>query len=486
METHFDIEAGSPKPARNDKRLHLDARGKPEAAGRSGREKNDFATLYEQSLHDIREGNIVSGEVLKIEKDTVFVDIGYKSEGEIPLSEFQNSDGNVTIKEGDRVDVVLVRKADERGYPVLSRKGIEDVQRRQRFEEAFSQGQPVRGKITSQVKGGYTVDIGLRAFLPGSHVDLFPSGEPSSWIGTEHDFKVLSYDRRQGNVVLSRKALLEEQKEDLRQETLDQIQEGAVLRGRIRRIMDYGLLVDLGAVFGLVHITNVSWGKTRDVSKSFHVGDEVTVMVLGYAPDKKRVSLGIKQLLPDPWPDIEKRYPPGTKIEAPVVALKKYGAFVEIEEGIEGLIPTSELSWTRKIVHPSQVLNVGDIVETVVTSVDPEKRQISLSKKHAESNPWDRIDSQYPPGTVIEGHVVKVMDFGIFIVIDEGVDGLVHQTDMTWADPPPNPHELYKVGQTVQAVVLSIDKEKQHFSLSIKHLTPKTDSNGFNPPKLSE
>ena len=484
METYFDIDAGSRKPARSDKRLHLEVRDEPEPNDPSGGE--DFETLYEKSLLDIREGNIVRGEVLKIEKETVFVDIGYKSEGEISLSEFRDSDGNVTVEEGDLVDVVLVRKADEKGYPVLSKKGIKDVKRRQKIEEAFSQGRPVRGKIVSQVKGGYTVDVGLRAFLPGSHVDLFPSGEPDAWIGTEHDFKVISYDRRQGNVVLSRRALLEEQKEDLRQETLEQIHEGAVLRGRIRRVMDYGLLLDLGAVFGLVHITNVSWGKTRDISTRFQVGEDVTVVVLDYTPDKKRVSLGMKQLQPDPWPDIEKRYPLGTKLEAPVVALKKYGAFVEIEEGIEGLIPTSELSWTRKIVHPSQVLNVGDVVEAVVTRVDPDKRQISLSKKAAESNPWDRIDENYPPGTVIEGKVVKVVDFGIFIGIDEGVDGLVHQTDMAWADPPPNPHELYKVGQTVQVVVLSIDKEKQHFSLSIKHLTPKTDSKGFNPPKVSE
>ena len=238
----------------------------------------------------------------------------------------------------------------------------------------------------------------------------------------------------------------------------------------MRRVMDYGLLVDLGAVLGLVHITNLSWGKTRDISKKFHVGDEVTVKVLDYTPDKKRVSLGIKQLLPDPWPDIEKKYPTGTRIEAPVVALKKYGAFVEIEEGIEGLIPTSDLSWTRKIVHPSQVLDLGDVVETVVTGVDSEKRQISLSKKDAECNPWDSIEKKYPAGTLIEGKVVKVMDFGIFIGIDEGIDGLVHQSDMTWSDSPPDPHELFEVGQTVQAVVLSIDKEKQHFSLSIKHL----------------
>jgi len=436
-----------------------------------------FEDLYEQSLQEIREGNIVTGEVLKIEKGTVYVDIGYKTEGAISLSEFQDPDGTVTIKEGDKVDVVLVRKADEHGYPVLSRKRIQDVKQRQDIEEAFSKKRPVRGKIISQVKGGYTVDIGLRAFLPASQVDLFPSGNADEWIGTEHDFQVITYDKRQGNIVLSRRILLEKEREGQRQETLERIQEGAVLRGRIRRVMEYGLLVDLGAVFGLVHITNVSWGKTRDISKNFHPGDEVTVKVLGYTPDKQRISLGMKQILPDPWPEIEKRYPVGTRIEAPVVALKKYGAFVEVEEGIEGLIPSSELSWTRKVAHPSQVLNVGDVVEAVITGIDSKKRQISLSKKDAELNPWDVIDSKFPVGTVIEGKVRKVTDFGVFIGIDEDIDGLVHQSDMAWSDPPPHPKELYEVGDLVQAVVLSIDKERQHFTLSIKHLTPRPESN---------
>jgi small subunit ribosomal protein S1 len=442
-------------------------------------EAYDFETMYEESLQDIREGNIVTGEVIKIEKDIVFVDIGYKSEGEIPLSEFQDSRGNVTVKEGDRVDVVLVRKADEKGYPVLSRNRIEDVKRKQKIEEAFSKGRSVRGEIISQVKGGYIVDVGVRAFLPGSQVDLFPATrDASAWIGTAHDFKVISYDKRQGNVVLSRKALLEEEREEQKQETLEQIQEGAILSGVIRKVMDYGLLVDLGGIFGLVHITNLSWGKTRDISKSFSVGAEVTVKVLGYTSDKERVSLGIKQLLPDPWPEIEERYPAGTRVEAPVVALKKYGVFVEIEEGIEALIPTAELSWTRKIVHPSQLLNLGDVVEAVVKGVDSEKRQITLSKKDAELNPWDTIAKSYPIGTVIEGKIRKVTDFGIFIGIEEEIDGLVHQSDMTWSDPPPHPKELYKAGQTVQAMVLFIDKEKQHFSLSIKHLTPEPESTG--------
>jgi len=457
MDVYLDVESGSQRPEPKDM---------------------SFEALYEESLQEIREGNIVTGEVLKIEKGTVYVDIGYKTEGGISLSEFQDPDGTVTVKEGDKVDVVLVRKADEHGYPVLSRKRIQDVKQRQEIGEAFSKERPIRGKIVSQVKGGYTVDIGLRAFLPASQVDLFPSGEANDWVGTEHDFQIITYDRREENIVLSRRVLLEKEREGHRQETLEQIQEGAVLQGHIRRVMEYGLLVDLGAVLGLVHITNLSWGKTRDISKSYHLGEEVTVKVLSYTPDKQRISLGMKQLLPDPWPEIEKRYHVGTRIEAPVVALKKYGAFVEIEEGIEGLIPSSELSWTRKIAHPSQVLNLGDIVEAVVTGIDSKKRQISLSKKVSEQNPWDAVDRKFPMGTVIEGKIRKVTDFGVFVGIDEDIDGLVHQSDMTWSDPPPNPKELYRVGQVVQAVVLSIDKEKQHFTLGIKHLTPKPDSNG--------
>jgi small subunit ribosomal protein S1 len=353
--------------------------GSDQPGGREDRE--DFQALYEESFQDIREGHIITGEVVKVEKGIVFVDIGYKSEGEVSMSEFRDSEGNVTVKQGDRVEVVLVRKADEKGYPVLSRARIDDVRRRKTIEEAFHKGRPVRGKIISPVKGGYTVDIGLRAFLPGSQVDIFPSKGPGEWTGTEHEFKILSYDRKEDNIVVSRKALLEKEREHQRTQTLKQIQEGAILKGVIRRIMDYGLLVDLGAVLGLVHVTNVSWGKTRNLAKSFKIGDEVSVKVLSYTPDKERISLGMKQLLPDPWPEIEKKYPVGAKVEAPVVALKKYGAFVELEEGIEALIPITGLSGTPNIVHPSQVLNVGDQVEAVVTGVDSEKRQISLSIK---------------------------------------------------------------------------------------------------------
>jgi len=353
-----------------------------------GREDGeDFQSLYEESFQDIREGNIITGEVVKIEKGIVFVDIGYKSEGEVSLSEFRDSEGNITVKQGDRVEVVLVRKTNEKGYPVLSRSRIGDVRRRKTIEEAFHKGRPVRGKIISPVKGGYTVDIGLRAFLPGSQVDIFPSRGPGEWTGTEHEFRILSYDRKDDNIVVSRKALLEKERERQRAETLKQIQEGAILKGVIKRIMDYGLLVDLGAVLGLVHITNASWGKTRNLAKSFKAGDEVSVKVLSFTPDKERISLGMKQLLPDPWPEIEKKYPVGAKVEAPVVAVKKYGAFVELEEGVEALIPTTGLSGTRRIVHPSQAVNVGDMVEAVVTGVDSEKRQISLSIKDLYPKP---------------------------------------------------------------------------------------------------
>jgi small subunit ribosomal protein S1 len=459
------MDANAEPGLQGEKQRDVNVEGKT----REGWEAYDFASLYEESLQDIREGNIVTGEVIKIEKGVVYVDIGYKTEGGIPLSEFQD----LTVREGDKVDVVLVRRADENGYPVLSRRRIQDVKQRNLVEQAFSEGHALRGTIISQVKGGYIVDIGMRAFLPASLVDFFPSGDASEWINTEHDFRIISYDRREGNIVVSRRAVLEEEREEQRQETLEQIQEGAVLQGVIRKVMEYGLLVDLGAVFGLVHITNLSWGKTRDIFKSFHPGEQVKVKVLGYSTDKQRVSLGIKQLYPDPWPEIEKKYPVGTRIEAPVVALKKYGVFVEVEEGIEGLIPTSELSWTRKVAHPSQVLNLGDVVEALVTGVDPRKRQISLSKKDAEPNRWDTIEKRFPIGTVIEGRVRKVMDFGIFIGIDEGIDGLVHQSDMTWEDPPPHPKDVFEVDQEVQAVVLSIDREKQHFTLSIKHLSPK-------------
>lgn len=445
-------------------------------ARQPGESAESMKELYEESLQDIREGHIIRGEVVKIEKDIVFVDIGYKSEGEIPLSEFRDSQGAFHLQQGDKIEVVLLRKADERGYPVLSRKRIEDVRRKKNLEEAFLKGRAVRGKILSTVKGGFTVDIGLRAFLPGSQVDVLPFKEPSDWVGTEHDFKILSYDRKDDNIVVSRKALVQKEKEHLRKETLKQVQEAATLRGRIRKIMDYGLLVDLGAVLGLVHITNVSWARTRDLAKTFQVGEEVSVKVLSFTPDKERISLGMKQLLPDPWPDIEKKYSVGTRIEAPVAALKKYGVLVALDEEIDGLIPTEELSWTRKFVHPTQLLNVGDPVEAVVTAVDPGKRQIFLSKRQVEQNPWDTVEEKYPVGSVIEGTIRKITEFGIFIGIDEGVDGLVHHSDLTWDDPPLQPHELHEVGETVQAVVLAIDRQKQHISLSIKHASLQPDS----------
>ncbi len=476
MDTDLSAEIGQTGKVKDGLDSSVRQPRKSVDASRESDSVDQLQALYDQSFQDIQEGNIITGEVVKIDKEIVFVDIGYKSEGAISASEFVDEDGNMAVKKGDEVEVVLIRKADETGSPVLSKRRIQEVKLKQNIEDAFRKGRPVRGKIVSQVKGGYIVDIGVRAFLPASQVDLFYPGDADAWLNTEHDFRIISFDRREENVVLSRRVLLEEQRQHLRVKTIARIEEGAVLKGRIRRIMDYGLLVDLGGVLGLVHITNVSWGKTRDLSKSFQLGDEVTVKVLGYTEDKERVSLGMKQFVPDPWPDISMKYTVGRRVEAPVVALKKYGAFVEIEEGIEGLIPTSDLSWTRKVSHPSQVLDVGDVVETVVTGVDSEKRQITLSKKDAEANPWETIDRKYPVGTVIEGQVKKITDFGIFIGIEEGVDGLVHQSDMTWDEPAPHPRELYKTGQMVQAVVISIDKVKQHFSLSVKHLTSKLDS----------
>lgn len=468
MEAQLCTESGQPSSPEHIECPFVEMdRSAPPPAG------YDVQTLYEQSLQGIQEGKIITGDVVKIEKETVFVDIGYKSEGGIPLSEFLDSDGNLTVTQGDKVDVVLVRRADEKGYPILSRERVPDVKRSLRVEEAFKKKTPLKGKILSQVKGGYVVDLGLHAFLPTSQVDLFPSGDPGEWIGTEHDFQVLSYDRRRPNIIVSRKSLLQEERQHLREKTLNLIQEGAVLRGHIKKIMEYGLLVDLGGVLGLVYITNVSWVKIRNLQERFHLNDEVRVKVLEHSGDKGRVSLGMKQLEPDPWPDMEKKYPAGTKVEVPVVALKKYGVFVELEGGVEGLIPTSELSWRGKVTHPSQVLKVGDTVEAIVTGVYAEKRQISLSKKDAERNPWDTIEEKYPIGTVIAGRIKKVKDFGIFVGIEEGVDALIHQSDISWSDPTPHPLELYKAGQEVQAVVISIDKEKRHFSLSIKHLTQK-------------
>jgi small subunit ribosomal protein S1 len=434
-------------------------------------EKNEFMELYEESLRSIQEGEVVKGEIVQVEKEYVLVDIGYKSEGQIPISQFIDPEGNLTCKAGDKVDVLLERKEDENGRIILSKEKAAKIKIWDDIKEIYENNGTITGKILSRVKGGLSVDIGLQAFLPGSQVDLRPIRDMNSLVGTEHEFKIVKYNKRRGNIVLSRRAILESERSEQREKTLESLHENAILEGAVKNITDYGLFIDLGGIDGLVHITDMSWGRVGHPSELYQLGDNISVKVLNFDKEKERVSLGIKQLSPDPWSEAEERYPLGTIITGRVVSLTDYGAFVEVEEGVEGLIHVSEMSWTRKIRHPSQILTVGDVVDVMVLNIDAAKKRISLGMKQVEPNPWDIIAEKYPVGTTIEGKIKNITDFGIFIGIDEGIDGLVHISDISWTKRIKHPSEIYKKGQEVQAVVLNIDKESERFSLGIKQLT---------------
>ncbi|MFH1124781.1 MAG: 30S ribosomal protein S1 [Pseudomonadota bacterium] len=427
--------------------------------------------LYEESLKSIQEGGLVKGEIVQVNKEFVLVDIGYKSEGMIPISEFTDAKGNVDARVGDMLDVVLERREDDEGVILLSKEKAAKIRIWDEIKEIYERGGTIEGKIISRVKGGMSVDIGLPAFLPGSQINLKPIKDFDAYIGKAYDFKILKYNKRRANIVLSRRAILEGERAVLREKTLQQLKNGAVLDGTVKNITEYGLFIDLGGVDGLLHITDMSWGRVAHPSELYKLGDPVTVKVLNYDPESGKVSLGLKQLKPDPWTEADEKYPIGIKIKGRVVSLADYGAFVEVEEGIEGLIHVSEMSWTRKVRHPSQTVKVGETVEAMVLNIDSENKRISLGLKQVEPNPWDVIGERYPVGTTIEGRIKNITDFGIFIGIDEGIDGLVHISDISWTKRIKHPMELYQKGQEVQTVVLNIDKANERFSLGIKQLT---------------
>ncbi len=435
-------------------------------------DERSFMEMFEESLKSIQEGKIVSGEIVQVDNEFVLVDIGYKSEGQIRINEFKDLEGNLTAQVGDTVEVLLVRKEDKDGNIVLSKEKAARVKIWDDIEKAYKDNETIKGKIISRVKGGLSVDVGLQAFLPGSQADLRPVKDLDTLVGVEHDFKIIKYERRQGNIVLSRRAVLEVERAALREKVLENLEEGAVVDGAVTNITDYGLFIDLGGIDGLVHVTNIAWSKTGHPSELYQIGDKITVKVLSFDREKERVSLGIKQLTADPWTGIEDKYPVEAKIPGRIATLKKYGAFVELEEGVEGLVHISEMSWTRKVMHPSELFRVGDTVETMVLSMDVAKKRISLSVKQLEQNPWDVITEEYPIGAIIEGKIKNITDFGVFVGIDKGIDGLVHISDISWTKQIKHPSELYKKGDDVRAVILRIDKENEHFSLGIKHLTP--------------
>ncbi len=450
--------------------------GEEESPKESG-DMGQFEDLFEQSLRAFQEGEILKGTVVSIDREFVMIDVGYKSEGLIPVREFCNEEGDVTVSPGDVVEVLLERWDPEGGMLRLSHSKALRQQVWKEITKAFEEEVPIKGTVVSRVKGGLSVRIGdqkggVNAFLPFSQIDLRPVPDPEDMLNQVIECSILKCNRRRENVVVSRRTLLEKERAKKRKETLASLEEDQIREGEVKNITDYGIFVDLGGIDGLLHITDMSWGHIEHPSKLFNVGDKIKVKVLTYDPETEKVSLGIKQLTEDPWLTVEEKYPVGERVRGKVVSLTDYGAFVELEEGVEGLVHVSEMSWTKRIHHPSQMVKVGDIVEAVVLKVDSKAKRISLGLKQTEPNPWDLIEERYPVGTVIEGAVKNVTDFGLFIGIEEGIDGLVHISDLSWSKRIKHPGELYKKGEVIQAVVLNIDKEKERFSLGIKQLYP--------------
>jgi small subunit ribosomal protein S1 len=434
----------------------------------------EFEQLFQSRANKLRIGGVVPGFVSSINKDMVAVDIGFKSEGVIAVQQFQNAEGALTVKIGDPVDVYIISLENEMGQLVLSREKAEQKKVWDRVEDIFKENGSITGKVVLKVKGGLQVDIGIPAFLPGSQVDIRPHRSLDKFLGETFEFKVLKITRDKGNIVLSRRAVLMSERDQLRAETLKVLGEGVVMEGVVKNITDYGAFIDLGGIDGLLHISDVTWGRITHPSEKLSVGQAVPVVVLKYDKEKERVSLGMKQLKDDPWKQVNERFPVGKKVSGKVTSLVDYGAFCELEEGVEGLIHVSEMSWLKKVRNPSKMLTVGTVVEAVVLGIDTEQQRISLGMKQLMPNPWDELRAKHPIGSKITGKIRSITDFGIFVGIEEGIDGLVHVSDFSWTKRIKDPKEiqdLFKKGDDVEAVVLDIDAANERLSLGIKQLT---------------
>jgi len=442
--------------------------------------EEDFAAMLEESFKgkgtakggELKENEIVRGTVVQVTKDYAVVDIGYKSEGQVPIQEFGLAEGKPNVKVGDAVEVLLESRENDTGMVVLSKEKADKMRIWDEISAACERDELVEGTIVGRVKGGLSVDIGVKAFLPGSQVDLRPIRNLDKLIGEKYKFKVIKFNKKRGNIVLSRRVLLEKEREELKKDTLQKLKEGAVLTGIVKNLTDYGAFIDLGGIDGLLHITDMSWGRVGHPSEMLNVGDELRVTVLKFDPATERVSLGLKQIQEDPWAHAAEKFPPGTRVTGKVVSLTDYGAFIEMEPGVEGLVHISEMSWTKRVKHPSKVMAIGDQVAAVVLDVDGKAKRISLGMKQIEPNPWTLLEEQYPIGSVIRGQVRNVTDFGIFVGVQEGIDGLVHVSDISWTQRIKHPGDLFKKGDEVEAVVLNIDVENERFSLGIKQLHP--------------
>ncbi len=460
---------------------------------RRGDQASAEMTEYEQLLDDYShfappaEGEVLQGHVLKVTDKEVIVDFGYKSEGLVPLTQFQQPDGSIHVHPGDTIDVVIDRHGGEvEGYVRLSHERASRIRAWDNLEKAHRERLLVSGRVVGKIKGGLTVDVGVKAFMPGSQVDVRLVHNLDSFLGQDIPVKIVKLNRRRGNVVVSRKLAIEEELTARKAAVMNALHEGAVVTGIVKNLTDYGAFVDLGGIDGLLHVSDMSYGRIGHASEVLHVGDQITVKVLKFDKEKERISLGLKQVLPDPWQSVATRYRVNSRVIGRVVSITDYGAFVELEPGIEGLIHVSEMTWSRRMKHPSRVVKAGDQVEAVVLGVQSKERRISLGLKQLEPDPWTTLESRYSVGSVVEGRVRKLTDFGAFVEIEEGVDGLVHVSDLSWTKRVKHPSELLKKGQVVQAVILNIDASARRLSLGIKQLQPDSWESFFRTHQVGD
>ena len=432
----------------------------------------EFETMFQASTQDqdFRVGDVVTGKVVEVQSDYVLVDINYKSEGLIPINEFRIVDGVRQVKVGETVEVLIDRIENENGMIALSKDKADMLRAWTDISKAAENEEIIEGTVIAKVKGGLSVDIGVKAFLPGSQIDLRPVRNMDVYLGKKYKFKVIKFNKKRGNIVLSRRAILESERDNLKAQTADTMKEGATVVGLVKNITDYGAFIDLGGIDGLLHITDMSWGRIKHPSEVISVGAEINVKILKYDTEKERVSLGMKQLTEDPWAAVQSQFPIGSKAKGKIVSLAEYGAFVELGNGIEGLIHVSEMSWTKRVKHANQIVQVDQEVDVQVLAIDFENRKISLGMKQLQANPWVEMKESYPPGTIIEGEVKSITDFGVFIGIEDGIDGLVHISDFSWTKRVNHPSEMFAKGAKVRAVVLGVDTENERFSLGVKQL----------------
>src|SRR6202167_5711363 len=452
-------------------------------------EETDYEQLIDDYTHFAppHDGELLQGRVVKLHDKDVIVDFGYKSEGLVPIEQFALPDGTIHVQVGDQIDVMVDRQGIQpEGYILLSHQKASRLRSWENLEKAQRDGLVVSGRVTGRTKGGLAVDVGVPAFMPGSQIDSRPTHNLDSLLGQDIPVKIVKLNRRRGNVVVSRKMAVEEEQHSRKSAALQVLEEGAIVTGTVKNLTDYGAFIDLGGIDGLLHVSDMSYGRVNHPSEVVTAGDEITVKVLKFDRDKERISLGLRQLVPDPWETIQERYPQGARVIGRVVSVTDYGAFIELEPGVEGLIHISEMTWSRRMKHPSKVVKVGDQVESVVLDVKPRDRRVSLGIKQLEADPWTTVADRYSPGSVVEGRVRKLTDFGAFIEIEEGIDGLVHISDLSWTKRVKHPSEVVKKGQLVQAVILQIDAPNRRLSLGVKQLQPDASESFFRAHQVGD